>query len=110
MKCFGQSPGPTIEVVEGDRVRIVVTNKLPEHTSIRWHGQRLPNGMDGVTGLNQPGIPPGKTRALLLKAASPCPRGPSRSRTSRFRSANPTATAATTERLLHETPLSKPSG
>jgi FtsP/CotA-like multicopper oxidase with cupredoxin domain len=47
----GQSPGPTIEVVEGDRVRIFVTNKLPEHTSIHWHGQRLPNGMDGVAGL-----------------------------------------------------------
>lgn len=57
----GQSPGPTIEVVEGDRVRIFVTNKLPESTSVHWHGQRLPNGMDGVTGLNQPGIPPGKT-------------------------------------------------
>jgi FtsP/CotA-like multicopper oxidase with cupredoxin domain len=57
----GQSPGPTIEVVEGDRVRIFVTNKLPEHTSIHWHGQILPNGMDGVTGLNQPGIEPGKT-------------------------------------------------
>jgi FtsP/CotA-like multicopper oxidase with cupredoxin domain len=49
----GQSPGPTIEVVEGDRVRIFVTNKLPEHTSIHWHGQRLPNGMDGVSGLTQ---------------------------------------------------------
>jgi FtsP/CotA-like multicopper oxidase with cupredoxin domain len=57
----GQSPGPTIEVVEGDRVRIFVTNKLPEHTSMHWHGQRLPNGMDGVTGLTQPGIEPGKT-------------------------------------------------
>ena len=48
----GQSPGPTIEVVEGDRVRIFVTNKLPEHTTIHWHGQRLPNGMDGVGGLD----------------------------------------------------------
>ena len=38
----GQSPGPTIEVVEGDRVRLFVTNKLPEHTTIHWHGQRLP--------------------------------------------------------------------
>jgi FtsP/CotA-like multicopper oxidase with cupredoxin domain len=57
----GQSPGPTIEAVEGDRVRIFVTNRLPEETSIHWHGQRLPNGMDGVTGLTQPGIPPGKT-------------------------------------------------
>ena len=57
----GQSPGPTIEVVEGDRVRIFVTNKLPEVTSIHWHGQFLPNGMDGVAGLNQPAIAPGKT-------------------------------------------------
>ena len=57
----GQSPGPTIEVVEGDRVRIFVTNKLPEHTSIHWHGQILPCGMDGITGLTQPGIAPGKT-------------------------------------------------
>jgi len=57
----GQSPGPTIEVVEGDRVRIFVTNKLPEVTSIHWHGQFLPNGMDGVAGLNQPAIEPGKT-------------------------------------------------
>ena len=57
----GQSPGPTIEVVEGDRVRIFVTNKLPEHTSVHWHGQRLPSGMDGVSGLTQASIQPGKT-------------------------------------------------
>ena len=57
----GQSPGPTIECVEGDRVRIFVTNKLPEHTTIHWHGILLPSGMDGVGGLTQPQIPPGKT-------------------------------------------------
>jgi manganese oxidase len=57
----GSTPGPTIEAVEGDRVRIYVTNKLPEHTAIHWHGIRLPNGMDGVGGLTQPHIPPGKT-------------------------------------------------
>jgi len=57
----GQSPGPTIEVVEGDKVRIFVTNKLPEHTTIHWHGQIIPNGMDGVGGLTQPHIKPGKT-------------------------------------------------
>jgi manganese oxidase len=67
----GQSPGPTIEVVEGDRVRIFVTNKLPEHTSIHWHGQRLPNGMDGVTGLTQPGIAPGKTFVYEFVARRP---------------------------------------
>ena len=57
----GQSPGPTIEVVEGDKVRIFVTNRLPEHTTIHWHGHRLPNGMVGVGGLNQPQIKPGQT-------------------------------------------------
>jgi hypothetical protein len=49
--------------VEGDRVRILVTNRLPEHTSIHWHGIFLPNGMDGVAGLNQPHIEPGETYA-----------------------------------------------
>src|SRR3546814_19279201 len=57
----GQSPGPTIEAVEGDRVRIFVTNRLPEHTTIHWHGMIIPNGMDGVGGLTQPHIKPGKT-------------------------------------------------
>ena len=57
----GSSPGPTIEAVEGDRVRIFVTNKLPEHTTVHWHGILLPSGMDGVGGLTQPQIPPGKT-------------------------------------------------
>ncbi len=67
----GQSPGPTIEVVEGDKVRIFVTNRLPEITSIHWHGQRLPNGMDGVSGLNQPPIPPGKTFMYEFEAKRP---------------------------------------
>jgi manganese oxidase len=57
----GQSPGPTIEAVEGDKVRIFVTNKLPEHTTVHWHGLRVPNGMDGVGGLTQPHIGPGRT-------------------------------------------------
>ncbi len=67
----GQSPGPTIEVVEGDRVRIFVTNKLPEHTSIHWHGQRLPSGMDGVSGLTQRSIKPGKTFVYEFVARRP---------------------------------------
>jgi hypothetical protein len=57
----GSSPGPTIEAIEGDRVRIFVTNKLNEPTSVHWHGIILPNGMDGVAGLNQKAIPPGAT-------------------------------------------------
>ena len=67
----GQSPGPTIEVVEGDRVRIFVTNRLPEHHAVHWHGQRLPNGMDGVSGLTQPPIPPGKTFVYEFEARRP---------------------------------------
>jgi FtsP/CotA-like multicopper oxidase with cupredoxin domain len=57
----GSSPGPTIECVEGDRVRILVTNRLPEATTVHWHGILLPSGMDGVGGLSQPPIPPGET-------------------------------------------------
>jgi manganese oxidase len=57
----GSTPGPTIEATEGDRIRIYVTNRLPERTTVHWHGVILPNGMDGVAGLNQPGIPPGET-------------------------------------------------
>lgn len=67
----GQSPGPTIEVVEGDKVRIFVTNRLPERTSVHWHGQRLPNGMDGVSGLTQPPIEPGKTFVYEFEAKRP---------------------------------------
>ena len=57
----GSSPGPVIEATEGDRVRIYVTNKLPEITSVHWHGVLVPNGMDGVGGLTQAPIEPGKT-------------------------------------------------
>ncbi|MCZ6656963.1 MAG: copper oxidase, partial [Gammaproteobacteria bacterium] len=65
-RCWGYNgttPGPTIEAVEGDRVRILVTNCLEEHTSIHWHGILLPSGMDGVGGLSQPHIKPGETFA-----------------------------------------------
>jgi manganese oxidase len=63
-RCWGYNgttPGPTLEAVEGDRVRIFVTNRLPEHTTIHWHGILLPSGMDGVGGLSQPHIRPGET-------------------------------------------------
>jgi FtsP/CotA-like multicopper oxidase with cupredoxin domain len=66
VNCWGYNgltPGPIIEAVEGDRVRILVTNKLPERTSVHWHGMLLPNGMDGVAGLTQPHIAPGETYA-----------------------------------------------
>ncbi len=60
--CYNdQTPGPTIEAVEGDKVRIYVTNKLPEQTAVHWHGMFVPNGMDGVSGLTQKGIQPDQT-------------------------------------------------
>jgi FtsP/CotA-like multicopper oxidase with cupredoxin domain len=67
----GQSPGPTIEVVEGDRCESLSPTNLPEHTSVHWHGQRLPNGMDGVSGLTQPAIEPGKTFVYEFVARRP---------------------------------------
>ena len=57
----GRTPGPVIEAVEGDRVRFFVTNKLPEATSVHWHGVLLPSGMDGVSAISQPPIQPGDT-------------------------------------------------
>ncbi len=57
----GQVHGPTIECVEGDKVRIYVTNKLVAPTTIHWHGVILNSGMDGVGGLNQRAIKPGET-------------------------------------------------
>src|ERR1700719_4422548 len=62
--CWGfndQVHGPTIEAMEGDRIRIYVTNRLPESTSIHWHGLLVPSGMDGVAGLSQKSIRPGET-------------------------------------------------
>ncbi len=57
----GSVPGPAIEVTQGDRVRIIVKNELPEPTSVHWHGLEVPNDQDGVGGLTQPAIAPGQT-------------------------------------------------
>jgi len=57
----GSMPGPTIEVVEGDRVRILFRNKLPEATTVHWHGLEVPIAMDGVPAISQPLVLPGET-------------------------------------------------
>ena len=57
----GHVNSTVIEAVEGERVRIYATNRLPVATSVHWHGIYLPNGMDGVGGLTQPYIKPGET-------------------------------------------------
>jgi FtsP/CotA-like multicopper oxidase with cupredoxin domain len=63
-KCWGYNGhvhGPVIEAVEGDRVRVYVSNRLPAPTTVHWHGVFLENGMDGVGGITQPIIKPGET-------------------------------------------------
>jgi manganese oxidase len=54
----GSIPGPTIQVTEGDRVRLNVENRLPEPFSMHWHGLEIPNDMDGMPGISQDVIPP----------------------------------------------------
>ena len=53
------APGPTIQVNQGDRVRLIVDNHLPEPTSMHWHGFEIPIAMDGMPGLSQDPIKPG---------------------------------------------------
>ncbi|RWQ43179.1 MAG: DUF4396 domain-containing protein [Mesorhizobium sp.] len=55
----GQVPGPRLHIRQGDRVRINVTNRLPESTTLHWHGLILPNEMDGPAEITQEPIPPG---------------------------------------------------
>jgi hypothetical protein len=55
----GSAPGPTIQITQGDRVRIIVDNHLPEPTSMHWHGFEIPHDMDGGPGISQAPIPPG---------------------------------------------------
>ena len=57
----GSCPGPTIQVTQGDRVRIIVENRLPESTSLHWHGLEVPIEQDGVPWISQKPIPPGGT-------------------------------------------------
>jgi hypothetical protein len=55
----GSAPGPTIQITQGDRVRVIVDNHLPEPTSMHWHGFEIPHNMDGGPGISQDPIVPG---------------------------------------------------
>lgn len=57
----GSVPGPTIEVNEGDHVRVIFHNQLPEPTTIHWHGLEIPVAMDGMPFISQPPVKPGET-------------------------------------------------
>ncbi len=54
----GRVPGPELRVRQGDRLRVAVTNRLPEGTTVHWHGVRVPNAMDGVPHVTQSPIGP----------------------------------------------------
>ena len=64
----GSCPGPTIQVQQGDRVRIVLENRLPESTSMHWHGFNIPFEMDGGPGLSQDPI---RSRGRFLYEFTP---------------------------------------
>src|SRR5690606_17168534 len=60
--CYnGAQPGPEIRVRQGGRLRVRVENRLPQETTVHWHGIRLPNAMDGVPHLTQKPIGPGES-------------------------------------------------
>lgn len=63
-----QVPGPRITVTQGDRVRIRVTNDLPESTTVHWHGLVVPNNMDGPAGITQDPIQPGASYTYAFTA------------------------------------------
>ncbi len=56
----GKVPGPVIEAKQGVPLEVRFTNRLPEPTTIHWHGLRVPSPMDGTTE-TQPLVQPGET-------------------------------------------------
>jgi len=67
----GTVPGPTMHVQPGDKVRIVLTNELPESTALHLHGIKVPNAMDGVPDITQPPIKPGESFTYEFVAEGP---------------------------------------
>ena len=68
----GQVPGPELRVTEGDTVRVVVKNELPDQsTAVHFHGVMVPNKMDGVPFITQPPIKPGQSFTYEFVAKNP---------------------------------------
>jgi FtsP/CotA-like multicopper oxidase with cupredoxin domain len=57
----GSAPGPTIQVTQGDKIRVIFRNQLPEPSSIHWHGFEDQIGFDGMPGISQEPVLPGQT-------------------------------------------------
>lgn len=64
-------PGPEIRVKVGETVKINLKNELEEPVSIHWHGYPVPNDMDGIPGVTQDAVAPGKTFTYEFKATVP---------------------------------------
>jgi FtsP/CotA-like multicopper oxidase with cupredoxin domain len=67
----GRVPGPEIRVREGEIIRVVLKNYLPERTTIHWHGVPVPNAMDGVPGVTQEAVMPGESFVYEFEARPP---------------------------------------
>jgi FtsP/CotA-like multicopper oxidase with cupredoxin domain len=67
----GVVPGPEMHVEDGDKVKIVLKNSLPESTSMHLHGIQVPNSMDGVDPYTQPPIEPGQSFTYEFTAHGP---------------------------------------
>jgi FtsP/CotA-like multicopper oxidase with cupredoxin domain len=67
----GKIPGPEIRVKEGERLRVILKNNLPEETTIHWHGLPVPNNMDGVPFITQKPVPTGGTFVYDFEALVP---------------------------------------
>ena len=67
----GMWPGPRVDVIEGDKVRAIFKNNLAESTGVHFHGQRLPNRMDGVPHITQDPIQPGESFTYEFVARTP---------------------------------------
>lgn len=65
----GAAPGPVLRVVEGETLEVELVNRLPEPTTIHWHGLPVPNAMDGVPGVTQAAVPPGGSFTYRFTAA-----------------------------------------
>ena len=56
----GVNPGPEIRLAQGEAFKTRLLNELSEPTSVHWHGLRIENAMDGVSGLTQDAVAPGE--------------------------------------------------
>jgi FtsP/CotA-like multicopper oxidase with cupredoxin domain len=66
-----QVPGRVLRCNAGDVLEVDLHNRLPEPTTVHWHGLRLRNDMDGVPHLTQPVIDPGETMRYSFVAPDP---------------------------------------